>query len=78
MTDIEFVHWLNGYLEITKCKSVGTVETRVIKERLQSLFKKQTTDYSKPIEIAKAGGGVTVDLKDTLHGFNLVGTMVTC
>lgn len=42
MTDVEFLHWLNGYFEITGCTEVGPEETKIIKEKLQSLFHKKT------------------------------------
>lgn len=42
MNDEEFVHWLNGFFEITNCTEVGPEQTKIIKEKLQSMFIKET------------------------------------
>ncbi len=42
MNERDFIIWLNGYLEISGAKELGTVETGIIRDKLQSVFSKQT------------------------------------
>jgi len=70
MNDHEFVHWLNGYLEVSGCKELGEKETAIVKEKLQSVFKKETPTYM-------VGGTVsspfTAGLSGGVSAFNVVG-----
>jgi hypothetical protein len=47
MTDQEFFHWLKGYIEVSSCTSIGEVQTAIIKDKLQSVFVKETNTPPK-------------------------------
>jgi len=49
MTEEEFVIWLNGFFEITNATEVGPEQTKIIKEKLQSLFVKETGKQPNPV-----------------------------
>lgn len=49
MTEKEFVIWLHGYLEIENPKSINEKQTQVIKDHLDTFFKKVTPDRSSTV-----------------------------
>lgn len=65
MTDQEFFHWLNGYIEVSACTSIGEVQTAIIKDKLQSVFVKETKTI--------VGGGIVTAGAGTLGGFSTGG-----
>lgn len=42
MTAEQFVYWLQGFMEINEPESIGKTETRIIKDHLALVFKKET------------------------------------
>jgi hypothetical protein len=65
MTEQEFFHWLKGYLEVSACTSIGEVQTAIIKDKLQSVFVKETKNVS--------GGGGVVSSFGTYGGATTIG-----
>jgi len=70
MTDIEFVYWLNGFFEITNCSEVGPEQTKIIKEKLQSMFIKET---GKPAPEAEKQEAKQEYPRTTIYGNSLLG-----
>lgn len=48
MTPEQFVYWLQGFLETANPKEIGEKETQIIKDHLQTVFKKETPFYPTP------------------------------
>ena len=65
MTDEEFVIWLNGFFEITNATEVGPEQTKIIKEKLQSLFVKET---GKKQETVQPNGSLVLNPNSTIFG----------
>lgn len=49
MTPEQFVYWLQGYIEISNPVAINPTEVLIIKEHLQLVFDKKTTDREKLI-----------------------------
>jgi len=83
MNDHEFVHWLNGYLEVSGCKELGEKETAIVKEKLQSVFKKETPTYmvggtvSSPFTLGLYGGTEVNGVLNTANGMATLNAMRT-
>ena len=75
MNDHEFVHWLNGYLEVSECKSLGEKETSIVKEKLQSVFKKETPTYMVGGTLTLSGGADYINGGGVLNTTNGMATL---
>ena len=47
MTPRDFVYWLQGYLEIENPETIGEKQVQIIKDHLQLVFKKVTSNRDK-------------------------------
>lgn len=65
MTDIEFVHWLNGFFEVSGCNEVNPEQTKIIKDKLQALFIKETPKLQTTPPIS---GGFILNPNSTIAG----------
>lgn len=50
MTEKDFVMWLHGYLEIENPETIDKRQLQIIKDHLNTFFKKVTPDREKELE----------------------------
>ena len=66
MSAVEFAYWLQGFFEISEpneIKELNETQTRIIKDHLQLVFKKETPAYSRETNHGNCGtcgiGGIS-------------------
>ena len=48
MTPEQFVYWLQGFFELTDAEKLPAEQTRIIREHLKTVFKKETPEFKMP------------------------------
>jgi hypothetical protein len=71
MTPENFCYWLQGYIELSNCKSLSPEQTQMIRDHLNLVFKKET-------KINTSAGIPTYPLKQTWGVFREDATSVLC
>jgi hypothetical protein len=66
MSPENFCYWLQGFIEIENPMNIGENQTKIIKDHLQLVFKKETPNYT----IFKDSNRDGVTLPDIFCSFN--------